>query len=140
MDTSDRSAPLARRRGPVLAVGNDGQGYDKEWIVCDNTLTSPYYGNCSIEVNVTSSGNRVIMSTSREGGATWSTPASPSGTNSGLGNQPLVQPNGTVVVPFSTNGSSIRSFTSTNGGTSWGSHRAGRQRLLARRGRQPARR
>ncbi|MER7757757.1 hypothetical protein [Kitasatospora sp. NPDC097643] len=116
-----RSADGLTWQNPVMAVGNDGKGYDKEWIVCDNTATSPYYGNCYIEVDITSSGNKVIMSTSRDGGATWSTPASPGGSNSGLGGQPLVQPNGTVVVPFSTNGSSIRSFTSTNGGTSWGS-------------------
>ncbi|MGW2372664.1 sialidase family protein [Kitasatospora sp. NPDC001683] len=116
-----RSADGLTWQNPVMAVGNDGQGYDKEWIVCDNSTTSPYYGNCYIEVDITSSGNAVIMSTSRDGGATWSTPASPGGSNTGLGGQPLVQPNGTVVVPFSTNGSSIRSFTSTNGGASWGS-------------------
>ncbi|MFD8705402.1 hypothetical protein ACFV1W_22780 [Kitasatospora sp. NPDC059648] len=116
-----RSADGVSWQNPVMAVGNDGRGYDKEWIVCDNTTTSPYYGNCYIEADITSSGNTVIMSTSHDGGATWSAPASPSGTNAGLGGQPLVQPNGTVVVPFSTNGSSIRSFTSTNGGASWGS-------------------
>ncbi|MER5637973.1 hypothetical protein ABT095_13565 [Kitasatospora sp. NPDC002227] len=115
-----RSADGIAWQNPVLAVGNDGQGYDKEWIVCDNTATSPSYGNCYIEVDITSAGNRVIMSTSHDGGATWSAPISPGGTNSGLGGQPLVQPNGTVVVPFSTDGSSIRSFTSTNGGSSWG--------------------
>jgi len=56
---------------------------------------------------------------SSDGGATWSALRSPSGGPSGLGGQPLVQPNGTVVVPYSANGSAIRSFTSTNGGASW---------------------
>lgn len=116
-----RSADALTWQNPVMAIGNDGQGYDKEWIVCDNTATSPHYGNCYIEVDVTSSGNTVIMSTSTDGGSTWSTPASPGGSHAGLGGQPLVQPNGTVVVPFSTNGSSVRSFTSTNGGASWNS-------------------
>jgi hypothetical protein len=105
---------------PVVAVGNDGQGYDKEWIACDNTATSPFFGNCYIEVDITSSGNQIVLSRSSDGGATWSAPASPSGNPSGLGGQPVVQPNGTVVVPYSANGSAIRSFTSTNGGTSWG--------------------
>jgi len=104
---------------PLTAVGNNGQGYDKEWIVCDNTATSPYYGNCYIEVDVTSSGNRIVMSRSSDGGLTWSAPVSPSGTPTGLGGQPLVQPNGTVVVPYSANGSAIRAFTSTNGGGSY---------------------
>jgi len=103
------------------AVGFDGQGYDKQWITCDNTSTSPHYGNCYIEADITSSGNAEFMSTSTDGGATWGAKVQPSGSPSGLGGQPVVQPNGNVVVPFSTNGSSIKAFTSTNGGTSWGS-------------------
>ncbi|WP_223279563.1 exo-alpha-sialidase [Streptomyces sp. SDr-06] len=117
--TVSRSADGLSWQNPVLALGNDGQGYDKEWIVCDNTATSPHYGNCYVEVDITSSGNAVVMSTSSDGGATWSGPVAPSGGPSGLGGQPLVQPNGTVVVPYSTNGTSIRAFNSTNGGTSW---------------------
>jgi hypothetical protein len=105
----------------AVAVGNDGQGYDKDWVVCDTTSTSAHYGNCYIEVDITSSGNQVIMSTSTDGGVTWSSPVSPSGAPSGLGGQPLVQPNGTVIVPYSTNGAAVEAFTSTNGGTSWGS-------------------
>ncbi|MCW2875842.1 exo-alpha-sialidase [Actinacidiphila oryziradicis] len=120
-DTVSRSTNGTTWQSPVLAIGNDGQSYDKDWIVCDNTSSSPYYGHCYIEVDLTSSGNRVIMSTSSDGGATWSTPASPSGTPSGLGGQPLVQPSGTVVVPYSANETAVRAFTSTNGGTSWNS-------------------
>jgi len=61
------------------------------------------------------------MSTSTDGGLTWGANVHPSGSPSGLGGQPVVQPNGNVIVPFSTNGSSIASFMSTNGGTSWSS-------------------
>ena len=42
------------------------------------------------------------------------------GCSSGLGGQPVVQPNGNVVVPYSNNGGAQSSFRSTNGGTSWG--------------------
>ncbi|MFD9819822.1 exo-alpha-sialidase [Streptomyces violascens] len=119
--TVSRSADGLTWQNPVMAIGNDGQGYDKEWIVCDNTTTSAFYGNCYIEVDLTSSGNRVIMSTSTDGGTTWSAPVAPSSSPSGLGGQPVVQPNGTVVVPYSTNGSSIRAFNSSNGGSSWSS-------------------
>jgi hypothetical protein len=119
--TVSRSSDGLTWRNPVVAVGNDGQGYDKSWIVCDDTATSAHYGNCYIEVDITSSGNRVVMSTSTDGGATWSAPIHPSGARSGLGGQPVVQPSGTVVVPYSTNDTSVRAFRSTNGGTSWGS-------------------
>jgi hypothetical protein len=117
--TVSRSTNGTTWQNPVIAVGNDGKGYDKEWIVCDNTSTSPNYGNCYVEVDVTSSGNAVVMSRSTDGGATWSTPVAPSGGPTGLGGQPLVQPSGTVVVPYSANGSAIRAFNSTNGGSSW---------------------
>ncbi|GAA2036319.1 sialidase family protein [Catenulispora yoronensis] len=103
------------------AVGFDGAGYDKQWITCDNTPTSPYYGNCYIEADLTSSGNAEFMSTSTDGGVTWGAKKQPAGSPAGLGGQPVVQPNGTVVVPFSTNGSAIEAFTSTNGGGGWGS-------------------
>jgi hypothetical protein len=104
---------------PVIAAGNNSAGYDKEWIACDNTAGSPHYGNCYAEVDITSSGNQIVMVTSTDGGQTWSPESSPAGTSSGLGGQPLVQPNGTVVVPYSANQSAIRAFTSTNGGSSW---------------------
>jgi len=104
---------------PVIAAGNDGKSYDKEWIACDNTATSPHYGNCYVQVDVTSSGNQVVMVTSSDGGQTWGAQKTPAGSPSGLGGQPLVQPNGTVVVPYSANFSSERAFRSTDGGASW---------------------
>jgi hypothetical protein len=117
--TVNRSTDGVTWGSATQAVGFDGQGYDKQWVVCDDTSTSAYYGNCYIEVDITSSGNTESMAVSSDGGATWSALRQPADGPSGLGGQPLVQPNGTVVVPFSTNGSSIRSFTSTNGGASW---------------------
>ncbi|MET8539257.1 sialidase family protein [Kitasatospora sp. NPDC004799] len=117
--TVSRSADGLGWREPVRAVGFDGQAFDKEWIVCDNTPTSPYFGTCYIEVDIPSSDNLMVMSVSRDGGTTWSAPTGPSGVNLGLGGQPLVRPDGTVVVPFSTDTTSIRSFTSTDGGGSW---------------------
>jgi hypothetical protein len=119
--TVSRSADALTWQNASVAVGNDGQGYDKEWIACDNSTSSGFYGTCYIEVDITSSGNRIVMSRSTDGGVTWSAPVSPSGSPSGLGGQPLVQPNGTVVVAYSANGSAIRSFRSTNGGASWSS-------------------
>lgn len=119
--TVNRSTDGVNWGSATHAVGFDGQGYDKQWVVCDDTSTSAFYGNCYIEVDITSSGNAEAMSVSSDGGQTWSALRSPADGPSGLGGQPLVQPNGTVVVPYSANGSAIRSFTSTNGGSSWNS-------------------
>jgi hypothetical protein len=57
------------------------------------------------------------MSTSSDGGVTWG-PATPTANDAtGIGGQPLVQPNGTVVVPIQ--GNVMEGFSSTNGGISW---------------------
>jgi hypothetical protein len=102
-----------------VTVSKTSGGYDKNWITCDTTPSSPHYGNCYVEWDITSNGDQVVMSTSTDGGTTWSAPKSPADTPHGLGGQPLVQPSGTVVVPFLSDGGAIRSFTSTNGGSSW---------------------
>jgi hypothetical protein len=61
------------------------------------------------------------MTRSTNGGMSWQTPAlAPSGGATGLGGQPVVRPNGTVIVPYrATNASEIRSFRSIDGGASW---------------------
>jgi hypothetical protein len=93
---------------------------DKTWIACDNTSTSPFFGHCYAEWDRTSSSDLMQMSTSTNGGSSWGSAKATSGNAHGLGGQPLVQPNGTVVVPYqSTSSSTIRAFTSTNGGSSW---------------------
>ncbi|MFD2415528.1 sialidase family protein [Amycolatopsis pigmentata] len=92
---------------------------DKNWIVCDNTTSSPFFGNCYTEYDVTSQGDSIRMQTSTDGGLTWGAARAPSGTHTGLGGQPVVRPDGTVVVPYESSSDQIRSFTSTNGGASW---------------------
>ncbi len=92
---------------------------DKNWIACDNTSSSPFFGNCYTEYDITSSSDAVRMKTSSDGGATWG-PARATGDNAhGLGGQPVVRPNGTVLVPYLSTGGQIRSFRSIDGGASW---------------------
>ena len=93
---------------------------DKNWIACDNTTSSPFYGNCYTEWDNTADGNRIKLQTSSNGGLSWG-PARNSGDNAtGLGGQPVVRPNGTVLVPMNNaNQSQIRSFRSIDGGASW---------------------
>lgn len=114
----NRSSDGLKWANALTVVANGGsQFYDKDWIVCDNTSSSPYYGNCYIEYDNNSLGNLVQMTTSTDGGKTWGASKSTHDSAHGLGGQPLVQPSGTVVVPFWGNG--IQAFTSKNGGSSW---------------------
>jgi hypothetical protein len=91
---------------------------DKNWTVCDNNATSPFYGNCYTEWDQAYGSTQVLMSTSSDGGLTWTAGKSSQDGATGLGGEPLVQPNGTVIVPFS--GFEIQSFSSTDGGKTWG--------------------
>jgi hypothetical protein len=100
---------------PVTVNTNTGYA-DKDWIACDNSPSSPFYGHCYIEWDDAANGDQVRMSTSTDGGQHWSAAANVPNAF-GLGGQPVVQPNGTVVVPFW--GSGIQAFTSTDGGASW---------------------
>ncbi|MFC4907672.1 sialidase family protein [Actinomadura gamaensis] len=102
---------------PVVTANATGSAnLDKNWIVCDNTASSPSYGHCYTEYDDNGAGNRIHMATSTDGGLTW-TNATTSST--GLGGQPVVRPNGTVLVPYQSNNGQIRSFRSTDGGATW---------------------
>jgi hypothetical protein len=92
---------------------------DKNWTVCDNTPASPFYGNCYTEFDNFAENDLEYMSTSTDGGLAWSTPLAPAGHPHGLGGQPLVQPDGTVIVPFESLKGTISAFRSTDGGQSW---------------------
>lgn len=92
---------------------------DKNWSVCDNTPSSPYYGNCYTEWDQAYGTGDVLMSVSSDGGQTWGPGLASADHAGGLGGEPVVQPNGTVIVPFE--GGGIDVFSSTNGGASWGS-------------------
>ena len=92
---------------------------DKNWTVCDNHSSSPFYGNCYTEFDNFGEGDLEYMSTSSDGGRTWSAPVSPAGRAKGLGGQPVVQPDGTVIVPFESLRGTIAAFRSVDGGATW---------------------
>jgi hypothetical protein len=106
-----------------FVVNNDGHFNDKNWTVCDNTSTSPFFGHCYTEFDDNTLGDLVQMSTSSNGGVNWTPAQTTTNKAFGIGGQPLVQPNGTVIVPingFTRFNFLINSFVSTNGGASWG--------------------
>ena len=103
-----------------IGVNKSGAFFDKNWTVCDSTPQSKFYGNCYTEYDNASLNDQELMSTSTNGGKTWGAAKTPANKPSGLGGQPLVQPNGTVIVPFrDLQHASISSFSSTDGGNSW---------------------
>jgi hypothetical protein len=102
---------------PIVVA--QGANLDKDWVTCDNSAASPGYGNCYAEWDDNGNGNLIWMSVSQDGGLTWSAPVTPAGAANGLGGEPLVQSNGTVIVPFLADSFDIESFSSNNGGTSW---------------------
>jgi hypothetical protein len=93
---------------------------DKNWIVCDSWPNSPHYGNCYVEWDDPSNLNQIEMSTTSDGGLTWSPPAAASDFSEGIGGVPVVQPNGNVVVPLWLVSNNLGAFLSTDGGASWG--------------------
>ena len=100
-------------------VVSQGADLDKDWIACDTTTTSPFYGNCYAEWDDNGNADLIWMSVSNDGGLTWATPVTPVGAANGLGGEPLVQSNGTVIVPFLDDAFDIESFSSTDGGATW---------------------
>src|SRR4029079_13834475 len=78
----------------AAATASGSSDYDKDWVVCDNTASSPHYGNCYLQWDDFGDANRILMSTSTDGGATWGSPQQTAGADVGIGGQPVVQPNG----------------------------------------------
>jgi hypothetical protein len=107
--------------GAPVTVAATGVFYDKNWSTCDNTSTSPFYGHCYTEFDNASAGDLELMSTSADSGLTWGAPTPTADNAHGLGGQPVVQPNGRVVVPYEglSGASGIRSFSSDDGGATW---------------------
>ncbi|TMC42919.1 MAG: exo-alpha-sialidase [Chloroflexi bacterium] len=104
---------------PISIVPLNSGDFDKNWSVCDNSPTSPFYGSCYTEFDNFAKADLELMTTSRDGGLTWGPAMSAGNSAKGLGGQPLVQPNGTVIVPFETIHGTIAAFRSTDGGASW---------------------
>jgi hypothetical protein len=93
-------------------VSVDSNSYDKQWMTCDDTPASQFYGNCYVEW---SGRTGITMSRSSDGGLSWANSSTPRAI--GTGGQPVVQNDGKVVVPYA--GSGMQSLVSTDGGASY---------------------
>jgi hypothetical protein len=103
----------------TIRAAGVGEDLDKNWTVCDNTPSSPFYGSCYTQWDDFGHGNRLQVAYSRDGGLTWTLSKTP---NVGvIGGQPLTLPNGNVVIPIDNAFETAIGFTvSTNGGVRFG--------------------
>jgi hypothetical protein len=104
-----------------------GTSLDKEWITCDNGPASPFRGRCYIaytdiahDVDPDHQGSHIAIQSSADGGQTWSPPVLlPVNANIvSPGVQPVVRPNGELVVVFLEDGV-VQAARSNDGGLSF---------------------
>ncbi|MEA2422948.1 MAG: hypothetical protein QOF55_2047 [Thermoleophilaceae bacterium] len=108
--------------GPVTVTTSTTNDLDKNWSVCDNHPASAFYGHCYTTWDDHGNGNRLLVSTSADGGLTWGPARATANSATGLGGQPVVKPDGTVIIPAANaNETAIIAYRSTDGGASWGS-------------------
>jgi hypothetical protein len=111
---------------PVIAVASAPQTLDKQWMACDNGAVSPFRGHCYLAYAAFEEGFnapvRLAVQTSTDGGRTWGTPvALPINyvfETDTLGPEPIVRPNGELVIVFFER-TTVKAVRSTDGGTTF---------------------
>jgi len=104
------------------AVGGDeGIAFDKNWVACDNTATSPFYGRCYLVYTHSADRDMLAVRWSDDGGLTWSSGVD-IGARPAVGVFPVIRPAGELVVAYLWELSrfAIAASTSRDGGASWG--------------------
>ncbi len=91
---------------------------DKGWITCDNTTSSRGFGTCYELWSAGGLKDRLYASTSTDAGQTWSPRVATANSAKGYAVQPVVQPDGTVVVVEATS-TDVLAYRSLDGGASW---------------------
>jgi hypothetical protein len=105
---------------PVEALhSEENLEYDKEWITCDNWQTSTFFGSCYLSYADFGT-NKLITQVSRDGGLTWGpqVPSPAFGGDSLNGAQPVVRPDGMLVILFSGR-TTLAEGISTDGGATF---------------------
>jgi hypothetical protein len=100
--------------------GDEGIGFDKNWIGCDNTPTSPFYGRCYLVYTHSADEDMLQVRSTVDGGQTWS-PGVDVGAQPAVGVFPAVRPTGELVLVYlwETGQAAIAASRSTDGGASW---------------------
>lgn len=121
--TVNRSENGASWSGALVAQeerADDGISYDKNWLACDNTPSSRFYGRCYLVYTHSADRDMLAVTTSNDGGLTWSAPVD-IGARGGVGVFPAIRPNGdvTVVYLWQLGDFAIAASRSVDGGASW---------------------
>lgn len=99
---------------PVTAISyprntSTGTSLDKQWLTCDNGRASPFRGRCYLaytdiahDPDPRRPGSNIAVQSSADGGRTWSAPVLLAVTANVVspGVQPVVRPNGELVIVF----------------------------------------
>jgi len=102
------------------AAGDEGVAFDKNWISCDNTASSPFYGRCYLVYTHSAASDMLAVRWSDDGGASWSAGVD-LGVRPGVGAFPVIRPTGELVVAYlwELNGFTIAASRSADGGATW---------------------
>jgi hypothetical protein len=100
---------------------SQGIAFDKNWVACDNTPASPYFGRCYLVYTHSADRDMLAVSWSDDGGSTWSVPVD-LGARGGVGVFPAIRSNGDLVIVYlwQVGQFSIAASRSIDGGASWG--------------------
>jgi hypothetical protein len=117
-----RSADAVQWDAPVAAArtSRPALAHDKQWIVCDNTATSPRYGSCYLAYTDIAL-QRIAVQASRDGGLTWGPAATVTASfgAEAVGALPLVQPDGALTVIILGNVRAMYAVRSIDGGATF---------------------
>jgi len=99
----------------------EGIAFDKNWLACDNTPSSPLYGRCYLVYTHSAGRDMLAVSWSSDGGVTWSAPVD-IGARPAVGVFPAIRPTGELVVVYlwESGRAAIAASRSTDGGVTWG--------------------
>jgi hypothetical protein len=119
--------------GPTTAVAyprennDEGTAVDKEWLACDNGAASPFRGRCYLaytdlahEIIPGQFGVNIGVQSSSDGGLTWSVPVllAVDADQVSPAVQPVVRPNGELVIVFFEDGI-VEAVRSSDGGATF---------------------
>lgn len=98
----------------------EGISFDKNWVACDNTPSSRFYGRCYLVYTHSADRDVLAVTWSDDGGLTWSVPVD-IGARGGVGVFPAIRANGDLVVVYllQVGDFSISSSRSIDGGATW---------------------